>query len=96
MSRLARRSWPVRASRARTWRTPLASIAKVTSIVVSPRGRGSRPSRISSPTIRFSSIRRDSPWQTRIRTVSCLSREVVKLRLISVGSRELRRISSSQ
>jgi len=47
------------------------SSENVTSIDVSPRGRRGRFCSTRSPITVFWSIRRDSPWQTTIRTTSC-------------------------
>jgi glutathione peroxidase len=64
----ARASFPVPASRARTWRMPSASISKVTEISTSPRSPSRRPESSTSPSCVFSEKRPLSPCATRTRT----------------------------
>ena len=80
----------VSGSRARTRRMPLVSTLKVTSIFTSPRRPARSPCSVSSPRAAFSSKRRDSPWQTWMMTLVCLSDEVANTRVCSTGRGTLR------
>ena len=86
-------SLPLAASRACTFRMPLASMSKATSICGTPRGAGGIPSRMKRPISRLSSAISRSPCSTRISTRGWLSAAVEKVWLRLVGMVVLRSIS---
>ena len=78
-------SLPVPLSLADTFRMPLASISKATSICGTPRGAAGIPSRWKRPIDLLSRASGRSPWQTLISTEGWLSAAVEKTSLFRVG-----------
>ena len=86
-------SLPVPLSRAVTFRIPLASILKVTSIWGTPRGAGAIPSSTKRPRDLLSEAISRSPCKTWISTCGWLSAAVEKVSDFEVGIVVLRSIS---
>ena len=86
-------SLPVPLSRAVTFKMPLASILKVTSICGTPRGAGAIPSRMKRPRDLLSEAISRSPCKTWISTCGWLSAAVEKVSDFEVGIVVLRSIS---
>ncbi len=78
-------SLPVALSRALTFRMPLASMSKVTSICGTPRGAGRMPSRMNRPSDLLSAAMVRSPCRTWISTLVWLSAAVEKICDLLVG-----------
>ena len=83
-------SRPVALSRAETFRIPLASISKVTSIWGTPLGAGGMPSRMKRPRVLLSAAMGRSPWVTWISTWVCPSAAVENIWLRLTGMVVLR------
>ena len=86
-------SLPVALSFAETFRMPLASMSKVTSICGMPRGAGRMPSRMKRASDLFSPAIGRSPWRTWTSTRVWPSAAVVNVSLLLVGMVVLRGIS---
>ena len=76
---------PVPLSFAETFRMPLTSMLKVTSICGMPRGAGGMPSRTNCPSFTLSAAMERSPWSTRISTCVWLFAAVVNTWLFDTG-----------
>mmetsp|Transcript_84043 Transcript_84043/g.216347 ORF Transcript_84043/g.216347 Transcript_84043/m.216347 type:complete len:277 (+) Transcript_84043:806-1636(+) len=87
-------SLPVPRSFAPTFRMPLASMSKVTSIWGTPRGAGGTPSRRKVPRILLSLANWRSPWSTTISTEGWLSTAVENTSVFFVGMVVLRGMST--
>mmetsp|Transcript_21890 Transcript_21890/g.44850 ORF Transcript_21890/g.44850 Transcript_21890/m.44850 type:complete len:333 (-) Transcript_21890:924-1922(-) len=87
-------SLPVPRSLAETFRMPLASMSKVTSICGTPRGAGGTPSRRNVPSILLSLANCRSPWSTTISTEGWESVAVEKTSVFFVGMVVLRLMST--
>mmetsp|Transcript_73575 Transcript_73575/g.195576 ORF Transcript_73575/g.195576 Transcript_73575/m.195576 type:complete len:226 (-) Transcript_73575:157-834(-) len=88
---------PVALSSAPTFRIPLESISKVTSICGTPRGAGGTPSRRKVPRILLSLANCRSPCRTTISTEGCESTAVEKTSVFFVGMvvlREMRTVDT--
>ena len=85
-------SLPVPLSLAVTFKMPLASRLKVTSICGTPRGAGAMPSRMKRPRDLLSLANSRSPWRTWISTCGWLSEAVEKTSDLEVGMVVLRSI----
>ena len=78
-------SLPVPRSLAVTFRMPLASMSKVTSICGTPLGAGGKSTRLNSPSETLSAAIARSPWNTWMVTAVWKSAAVVKTWLRLVG-----------
>mmetsp|Transcript_57952 Transcript_57952/g.164996 ORF Transcript_57952/g.164996 Transcript_57952/m.164996 type:complete len:243 (+) Transcript_57952:346-1074(+) len=90
-------SLPVPRSFAATFRIPLASMSKVTSICGTPRGAGGTPSSRNVPRILLSLANWRSPCSTTISTDGCESTAVEKTSVFLVGMvvfREMRTVAT--
>ena len=83
----------VAVSRAWTFKMPLASMSKATSICGMPRGAGGIPTRWNLPSVRLSRAMGRSPCRTWISTEVWLSEAVEKVSLLRVGMVVLRVMS---
>merc|ERR1711990_1138413 len=86
-------AFPVPLSSADTWRIPLASISKVTSICGTPRGAGGIPVNSNFPSMWLSLVMARSPSNTWIMTAGWLSWYVEKVWDFLVGITLLRVIN---
>ena len=77
---------PEATSRAETLTIPFVSMSNVTSTSGSPAGASRMPVSANSPSRSFSAAMSLSPWSTRILTVGCPSRVVVKIPRAEVGT----------
>mmetsp|Transcript_89856 Transcript_89856/g.275063 ORF Transcript_89856/g.275063 Transcript_89856/m.275063 type:complete len:203 (-) Transcript_89856:1128-1736(-) len=87
-------SLPVPRSLADTFRMPLASMSKVTSICGTPRGAGGTPSSLKVPKILLSLANCRSPCKTTISTDGCESVAVENTSVFFVGIVVFREIST--
>ena len=85
-------SLPVALSFAVTFRMPLASMSKVTSICGTPRGAGRMPPSLNLPSVRFCAAIGRSPCMTWTSTSVWLSAAVEKVSVFLVGMVVLRGI----
>ncbi len=85
-------SLPVALSLAVTFRMPLASMSKVTSICGTPRGAGGMPASLNLPSVRFCAARGRSPCSTWTSTSVCESAAVENVSVFLVGIVVLRGI----